>query len=64
MSAALDDSLDWSDATVVSRAGVDVNTRLKEVSEVLSCSCGSLSMTGALRAAGPVSTASMWPSSL
>ncbi|ABG99375.1 conserved hypothetical protein (plasmid) [Rhodococcus jostii RHA1] len=46
--------LDWTDATVVSGDGVDVDARLKEESEVPLRSHGSLSMTRTLMAAGLV----------
>ncbi|MFB8034347.1 hypothetical protein ACFC5Z_15685 [Streptomyces sp. NPDC056004] len=48
----------------MSGAGVDVDARFKEVSEVPSCSHCSLSMNWVLVAAGLVSTASKWRSSL
>lgn len=54
----LEGSLDWPDATVMSGAGVDVDARLQEVSEVPSRSHGSLSTNWALIAAVLDSTAS------
>src|SRR5688500_6932197 len=53
-SRALEDLLDWPDATVVSGDAVDVVARLKEESEVPLRSHGSLSMNRALMAAGLV----------
>jgi dihydrofolate reductase len=52
VSTTLEGPLDWPDATVASGDAVDVVARLKEESEVPLRSHGSLSMNGALMAAG------------
>jgi dihydrofolate reductase len=54
VSTTLHEPLDWPDATVVSGDAVDVVARLKEESDVLLRSHGSLSMNRALMAAGLV----------
>jgi dihydrofolate reductase len=54
VSSALEEPLDWPDATVVSGDAVDIVARLKEESEVPLRSHGSLSLNWALMAAGLV----------
>jgi dihydrofolate reductase len=54
VSTTLKGPLDWPDATVVSGDAVDIVARLKEESKVPLRSHGSLSMNGALMAAGLV----------
>ena len=54
VSTTLQEPLDWPDATVVSGDAVDAVARLKEESDVLLRSHGSLSMNRALMAAGLV----------
>jgi dihydrofolate reductase len=54
VSTTLEEPLDWPNATVVSGDAVDVVGRLKEESEVLLRSHGSLSLNRALMAAGLV----------
>jgi dihydrofolate reductase len=54
VSTTLEEPLDWPNATVASGNAVDVVARLKEESDVLLRSHGSLSMNRALMAAGLV----------
>ncbi|MFF8555643.1 dihydrofolate reductase family protein [Streptomyces sp. NPDC015501] len=54
VSTTLEEPLDWPDATVANGDAVDVVARLKEESDVPLRSHGSLSMNGALMAAGLV----------